>query len=539
MQMTIIKDNVVANINIMLLGISTNYLKEKSTSLSNSIEITIASNKFYFFIYLGGIANMKNDIKAKKQPTVNLINQCPCKDKFKSLADNSPDVIIRFDKHLYFLYANPAIKIPTGISANHIVGTQLCDLSLPPHDYQLWKTAITKVFKTKKSITFQSEFKTIHKKNFSYHARLVPEFNANGSVQSVLCTLRNITDLKRAEQSLKKSQERTQNLLNAIPDTLFILDRNGTILDYQASQDLFPSVSPTTFRNKNISDILPLVASKIMNYLGKAFTTSSMQFFEFQSTGNSSTCYYEGRITANNQNDFFLMIRDISELKQMQQHLARFDRLHLVGEMAASIGHEIRNPLTTVRGFLQMFSQRSSFQSYKDILDLMLAEIDHSNMIISEFISLAKNKALTLESQNLNPLINSLLPLLQADAILTNKQIFTRLEPIPNFAIDDKEISQLILNLARNGLEAMPPRSELHIRTYVEADKIILAIRDQGTGIPPEHLEKLATPFFSTKEKQLGLGLAICYNIAARHNAEIIFDTSPLGTTFYVCFNAP
>jgi two-component system, sporulation sensor kinase E len=482
---------------------------------------------------------MKNNLKPKKQPISNPINLCQCKDKFKSLADNSPDVIIRFDKYLHFIYANPAVKIPTGISADNIVGTQLCDLPLSPHYYQLWKTEITKVFKTKKSVTFQSEFKTMHKKNFFYHARLVPEFNSNGSVQSVLCTLRNITDLKRAEQSLKKSQERTQNLLNAIPDTLFILDKNGAILDYQASQDLFPSVSPTTFRNKNISDVLPLVTSKIMHYFGKAFTTNSMQFFEFQSIVNSNTCYYEGRITANNQNDFFLIIRDISELKEIQQRLARFDRLHLVGEMAVSIGHEIRNPMTTVRGFLQMFSQRNAFQDYKDILDLMMTEIDHSNMIISEFISLAKNKALTLESQNLNTLINSLLPLMQADAILSNKQISTRLEPIPDFAIDDKEISQLILNLVRNGLESMPPRSELRIRTYLESDKIILAIRDQGTGIAPEHLEKLATPFFSTKDNQLGLGLAMCYNIAARHNAEIIFDTSPLGTTFYVNFNVP
>lgn len=482
---------------------------------------------------------MNSHLKPQKHPISNPINLREGEDKFKSLAINSPDVIIRFDKYLNFIYANPAIKIPTGISADDIIGTQLCDLSLSPQDYQLWRTEITRVFKTKKSVTFQSEFKKIHKRNFHYHARLVPEFTSNGSVKSVLCTLRNITDLKRAEHSLKKNQERIQNLLNAIPDTLFILDKNGTILDYHASQDLFTSVSPTTFQNKNISDVLPLVTPKIMHYLGKAFTTNTMQFFEFQSTVNSGICYYEGRITANNKNDFFLTIRNVSEFKLIQQHLTRFDRLHLVGEMAVSIGHEIRNPMTTVRGFLQMFSQRNAFQNYKDILDLMMTEVDHANKIISEFISLAKNKALTLESQNLNTLINSLLPLIETDAIITNKQISTHLEPIPDVAMDDKEISQLILNLARNGLESMPPRSELRIRTYLESEKVMLAIRDQGTGIAPEHLEKLATPFFSTKENQLGLGLAICYNIAARHHAEIIFDTSPLGTTFYVIFNVP
>lgn len=477
---------------------------------------------------------MEDRIKTQQHSTADPIKLHPY--EFKSLANNSPDVIIRFDKYLNFIYANPAIKIPTGISASNIIGRQLSDLSLSPLFYQLWKSQITKVFKTKKNVTFQSEFKTSRKRIFYYHARLVPEFNAVGSVQSVLCTLRNITELKRAEQSLKKNQERTQNLLNAIPDTLFILDKSGAVLDYQASQDFSPCMTARNFKNKNISDVLPLMGPTIMHYFKKALADNMMQVFEFQTTANSKTSYYEGRITANNKNDFFLIIRDISELKQIQHHLARFDRLHLVGEMAVSISHEIRNPMTTVRGFLQMFSQKTAFRNYKDILDLMLGEIDHANKIISEFISLAKNKALTLESQNLNTLITSLVPLIQADAIITNKKISTRLSPIPDFPIDDKEISQLILNLVRNGLEAMGPCSELYISTFREEEKVVLAVKDQGPGISPEHLEKLATPFFSTKENQLGLGLAICYSIAARHNAEIRFDTSPMGTTFYVTF---
>lgn len=458
---------------------------------------------------------------------------------FKSLAENSPDAIIRFDKNLYFIYANPAIKIPTGISAENLIGTKLSDLGLSSHYYHLWKTEINKVFKSKKSLSFQSDFKTLHNRTMYYHALLVPEFGADGTVEYVLCTLRNITDLKKAEQSLKKNQDRTQSLLNSIPDTLFILDRNGFILDYQESKNTFSFIPPINLQNRNIKDVLPLIASKIMHYFDQSVSTNSMQFFEFQTSVNSITYYCEGRITASNENDFVLIIRDISELKQMQQHLTRFDRLHLVGEMAASIGHEIRNPMTTIRGFLQMFSKKSAFQNYKELVELMVTEIDDANRIISKFISLAKNKSLTLESHNLNTLIGSLLPLLQADAIIANKKISAQLESIPDFEMDDKEISQLILNIARNGLEAMFPRTELIIRTYMEQDKIVLAIKDQGTGISPEDLDKLATPFFTTKEGQLGLGLAICYNIAARHQAEILFDTSSLGTTFYVKFKLP
>lgn len=479
---------------------------------------------------------MNENSNVQKHSITTPIKLLHSEQEFKSLAENSPDVIIRLDKFLTIIYANPAIKIPLGITAENIIGTQFCHLALAPQYFRLWKAEITKVFKTKKSVTFLSEFKAHHKRIFYYHARLVPEFNANGSVQSVLCTLRNITDLKRAEQSLKKNQERTQSLLNSIPDTLFILDKEGVILDYQASPKLFPWIFSSTLRNKNISEVLPQAALQIMHYFNQAFTTKTMQFFEFQTIVNSIAYYYEGRINATNKNDFVLIIRDISEFKQIQQHLARFDRLHLVGEMAVSIGHEIRNPMTTVRGFLQMFAQKNTFQNYKDLIDLMIAEIDHANRIISEFIFLAKNKALTLELQDLNTLINSLLPLMQADAIITNKQITTQLAPLPNIEIDAKEISQLILNIVRNGLEAMPPHSEIHIRTHLEGEKVVLAIRDHGMGIATEHIEKLAIPFFTTKENQLGLGLATCYNIAERHHAEINFDTSPLGTTFYIKF---
>lgn len=456
--------------------------------------------------------------------------------EFKALAENSPDVIIRCDKNFHLVYANPAIEIPTGISAQDIIGTHLDDLGLEGKYHRLWKVRIRKVFATKKGITFQSEIKTPLKTSFYYHAHFVPEFAQDGSVQYVLCTLRNITDLKEAEQALKKNQDRTQVLLDSIPDILFIIDRRGIILDFQASKKTFAPFISKNLQYKNICDVFPSVAPTIMNSFEQALINNRMQFFEFQTTFKSATSHCEGRVTANNDNEFMLIIREISELKKLQQHLARFDRLHLVGEMAVSIAHEIRNPMTTVRGFLQMFHKNPDFQYYEDFLDVMISEIDHANTIISEFILLSKNKALTLVSQNLNTTIIALIPLLQTNANVINKQVIVKLDYVPNLKLDNKEIRQLILNLANNGLEAMPAKSKLHIQTYIEQKKVVLAINDKGTGIAPEFLEKIATPFFTTKEGHSGLGLAICYNIAARHNAEITFDTSPLGTTFYVKF---
>ncbi len=102
--------------------------------------------------------------------------------------------------------------------------------------------------------------------------------------------------------------------------------------------------------------------------------------------------------------------------------------------------------------------------------------------------------------------------------------------------MDEKEIRQLILNLSMNGLEAMSPNGTLTIKTYVEGENVVLEIQDQGCGIKEEFLEKIGTPFFSTKSHGTGLGLSICHGVAARHNAEIKVNTSKQGTTFMVIF---
>lgn len=232
------------------------------------------------------------------------------------------------------------------------------------------------------------------------------------------------------------------------------------------------------------------------------------------------------------------VITDITERKRYEKELARLDRLNLVGEMAASIGHEVRNPMTTVRGFLQLYRKKDSFIQYKENFDLMIDELDRANSIITEFLSLAKNKAVNFHLQDINTILTNLTPLIQADAMILDKYVTLQLGEIPALLLDEKEIRQLILNLVRNGLEAMPSGGNLTIRTYMEGKEAILSVRDQGKGIDPDILEKIGTPFFTTKDGGTGLGLAVCYGIVARHNAVMNIKTTPMGTTFLVMFKS-
>jgi signal transduction histidine kinase len=192
--------------------------------------------------------------------------------------------------------------------------------------------------------------------------------------------------------------------------------------------------------------------------------------------------------------------------------------------------------LTTVRGFLQILSEKIESDNFQEYFQLMIQELDRATGIITEFLSLAKNKPISLEIKDLNRIIYALSPLIEANAIVANQTFNIQTEEIPPLKVDEKEIRQLILNLARNAIEAMGESGHLLLKSERTEDEVILSVKDTGPGIEPNVLEKLGTPFVSTKANGTGLGLAVCYSIALRHNAVIQVNSAPSGTTFMVRF---
>jgi two-component system, sporulation sensor kinase E len=228
---------------------------------------------------------------------------------------------------------------------------------------------------------------------------------------------------------------------------------------------------------------------------------------------------------------------DTTELRRYQTEVSRLDKFNLIGEMSAGIAHEIRNPLTTVKGFLQILESKKEYSPHKDYFSLMISELERANEIISGFLSLVRTKPINKKTHNLNDIMKNLIPLIEADALNSDKYIETEFGIIEQILVDDSEMRQLVLNLVRNGLEAMQPGKMLRIKTFMENNMVVLSVMDQGNGIAPENVDKIGNPFFTTKDNGTGLGLATCYSIAARNNATIHFDTGKDGTTFYVRFS--
>lgn len=244
-------------------------------------------------------------------------------------------------------------------------------------------------------------------------------------------------------------------------------------------------------------------------------------------------------LTIDNEPCYIILTKDITNEKEMEAEIGQLDRLNIIGEMAASIGHEIRNPMTSVRGFLQMLGEKDKYQGDKTFFELMITELDRANSIISEYLSMAKNKELDLQPQSLDIIIACMHPLLMSDANLLGINIELDLCTPPDILIDESEIRQLILNIARNGMEAMESigkKGTLTIGTQCNNNEVVLYIKDEGPGLPLEIIDAVGHPFVTTKSSGTGLGLSVCYSIAARHNANIDFRTGPSGTTFYVRF---
>ncbi len=373
-----------------------------------------------------------------------------------------------------------------------------------------------------------------------------PVFNKNGNFVGSMGMITDISKRKKAEEALQASEEMYRRIVDTANEGIGITNEHNKIV----------------FVNTKLANMLgyggpeQLIGRSLLDFVfeeDKADFETSIQKRRYGISGETQLRYRRKDGSSlwtivsikpiyNNTGDYIgslAMLIDNTERKMIEMEMARLDRLNLVGEIAAGIGHEIRNPMTSIRGFLQMLREKDSYQDDLEFFDIMIEELDRCNLIISEFLSLAKNKTVELEHKNLNQIIHILLPLINAEAAVQDKYIRTHLKDIPLLLLDERETRQLLLNLVRNGLEAMTAGGTITIETSVRGECVVLGVYDQGHGIDKTIIEKLGTPFVTTKDNGTGLGLPVCYSIAARHNAKIEIETSSRGTKFNIVFRIP
>ena len=331
-------------------------------------------------------------------------------------------------------------------------------------------------------------------------------------------------------------------VLENISEACFLLNSDWEY-EYinKAAESFLKAVGPLSNKTKEdligirIWDVLPnYVGTDTYKIFHKALEEQTLQTFDI--VAEYSKISLEVKIFPS-KDGLFVMFIDITKQKENEKLQQIHEKLKIIGEMAAGVAHEVRNPMTTVKGFLQLMAENEELERYKSIHNLMIDEINRVNDIITQFLDISKDKPNKIECCDLNELIKIILPLLETRAVKEGKPIALKLSSIPEIEVDKNEIRQILLNLINNALDAMDAGKTVEIITYEDNDAVVLSIKDEGPGIPADLIGDIETPFITSKEGGTGLGIPICFSIAKRNNATIDYTSSSEGTTFNVRFS--
>jgi two-component system, sporulation sensor kinase E len=236
----------------------------------------------------------------------------------------------------------------------------------------------------------------------------------------------------------------------------------------------------------------------------------------------------------------YVIFKDVTNTRSLEQQIQRHDRLAMIGQIAAGTAHEIRNPLTSIKGFLQVLRQtlkERGLTKETDFTEIMLTEIDRINSLVSEFLLLSKPRDIQIQLVDLASVWKELLPIIETEATLHNVIIENDIgHQVPMVIADRELLKQVFLNICKNGIEAMPDGGILRISCHniIKQRKISIDIHDVGPGIPPYVIDKIFDPFFTTKENGTGLGLSVCQRIIHDIGGAIRVSTKGFGSTFSI-----
>lgn len=234
----------------------------------------------------------------------------------------------------------------------------------------------------------------------------------------------------------------------------------------------------------------------------------------------------------------YVIFKDVSNLRSLEEQVQRSDRLAMIGQIAAGTAHEIRNPLTSIKGFLQVMKKtlvEKGMSKEHQYTEIMLSEIDRINGLVSEFLLLSKPRENMFSRVSVSHVIKGILPIINNEAILHNVTVsHISSMTTPEVLADRELLKQVCLNLCKNGIEAMADGGTLTIVERIDLIRknVNIEIHDTGPGIPPFLVDKIFDPFFTTKQEGTGLGLSVCQRIIHDMGGNIRVSSKGYGTTF-------
>jgi two-component system, sporulation sensor kinase E len=369
----------------------------------------------------------------------------------------------------------------------------------------------------------------------------VPLFNNDGSRQGLVIIGRDITEKKEMALKLAESQQQYKSLFEYSPDIVYMMDLSGTLTNLNPQFDVITGFKREDMIGKNVKQLLP---KKYKRYIPKFISTVVEEIkpvmYEVNiphANGNRITlqCTSLPIIINGNIAGIIGYGSDVTTLRETEERLRRTEKLSIVGELSASVAHEIRNPLTSLKGFVQLLQMDDVKHQY--YYQIMLDELNRINHIVGELLLLAKPQILKYTNADLQKILKDVISLLSTEASLYNVQIESFL-PEKDILIEcePNQLKQLFINLIKNSIEASQKGGTVSIvLEQTKENTVLITVKDTGCGITKERLEKIGEPFYSSKEKGTGLGLTVSFKIVQSHKGTIRYDSEKnQGTSVHI-----
>ncbi|MGA9227406.1 MAG: HAMP domain-containing sensor histidine kinase [Mesobacillus sp.] len=302
--------------------------------------------------------------------------------------------------------------------------------------------------------------------------------------------------------------------------------------------DLFYGIKEISTGNFNVR--LPVHDQSELSLLSDRFNEMAAQLshlFERVSAASKQL----GQSSMNESDSLLLeeainTMEDIFERTKLQQELQRAEKMNAIGQLAASVAHEIRNPMTVVKGFLQIFLAKDMSDEEHMFLKLMIEELNRAETIINDYLSLAKPDVGKLEVIDSRDMAEKVMDLMTSYAMMSkNISLHTELKEDMKIRGNKNELKQVLINILKNGIEAMKDGGKLSLTLEKKGSYGVFIIRDTGIGMTEDELSRLGTAFYSLKERGTGMGLMVCYQIVERMKGHIkVSSKKGEGTTFEI-----
>lgn len=468
--------------------------------------------------------------------------------EFKTLAENAQDIICRFDRQLRHVYINPIIEQETGIPVQSFIGKTIYEMNFPQEFVDSMASRFHEVFATGE-IRF-AEFTLFGPHGLKFYQTCdVPEFAADGSVESILSRVRDITPQKQFEASLRESERRWRSLLENVRLVVVGLDNTGKVEFVNPFFLELTGYTQAEVQGKNwFETFLPLSEQQ---QLSSVFQELLEQEFHPYYQNAILTKSGEERIIAwNNTRLKNLQDEVIGTMSIGEDITERYAIEKMKNEFVSVVSHELRTPLTSIRGSLGML--RTGLldkhpERMKRMIEIAAIDTERLVRLVNDILDLERLESgkVTLVRDSCDA---SALIMQSADAMrsLAQKEnIALSISPISALVwADSDQILQALTNLLSNAIKFSPPECTITLTTQVQADYVLFQVKDQGRGIPPDKLESIFGRFQqvdssdSRQKGGTGLGLAICQSIITQHGGRI-WAESVLGEGSTFSFTLP